>query len=94
MANNQIQAVEIELHPQAEKQARQHVNIFATSLILQAKVIAYRTKADAVLTNHIDEALDVITRERKQSWSRELLIILGGAFVGAFIQGFISELSS
>jgi hypothetical protein len=94
MADNQLQAIDIELHPQAEKQARQHVNNFATSLLLQAKIIAYRTKADAVLTNHIDEALDVITREKKQTWSRELLIILGSAFVGAFIQGFISELSS
>lgn len=94
MANSQLQAVDIELHPNAKKQARQHVNNFSTALILQAKIIAYRTKADTVLTHHINDALDAINNERKQSWSRELLIILGSAFVGAFIQGFISELSN
>ena len=94
MANSQMEAVEKDLHPEAEKRAKQYVNDFATSLLLQAKIIAFRTKADVVLSNHVDEALDSINRDKKQTWSRELLIILGSAFVGAFIQGFISELSS
>ncbi|MBN8581882.1 MAG: hypothetical protein J0L96_14530 [Anaerolineae bacterium] len=94
MENGQLRAVEMEMHENAPKKARQHINQFSTSLILQAKIIAYRTKADIVLAQHIDEALDTINSEKKQSWSRELLIILGGTFTGAFIQGFVSELSS
>jgi hypothetical protein len=94
MPNSQINAIDTELHPQAEKAIKQFVSDFATSLILQAKLIAYRSKADLVLSTHVDEALDTVNRNRKQTWSRELLIILGSALLGAFVQGFISELSS
>jgi protein-S-isoprenylcysteine O-methyltransferase Ste14 len=94
MANPQIDAIDKELHPQAEKTAKQYINEFATSLLLQAKITAYRSKADVVLSSHVDEALDTINRGRKQIWSRELVIIIGSALLGAFIQGFISERSS
>jgi hypothetical protein len=92
MTNRQIDAIEKELHPQAEEVIKQHVNDFATSLVLQAKLLAYRLKADAVLSTHVDEALDSITK-KKQTWSRELGIIIGSALFGAFVQGFISELA-
>jgi len=92
--NTQLEAIEIDLHPEAEKRAKQYVMDFATSLLLQAKLIAFRTKADMVLSNYIDEALDSINRDKNRTWSRELLIILGSAFVGAFIQGFVSELAT
>ena len=94
MSNNQSEAINKELHPQAVFSIKKYTRDFATSLLLQAKVIAYRSKADVVLTTHVDEALDKIYKERRQSWGKELLIVLGGAFFGAFIQGFISELSS
>ena len=94
MLNSQLEAIDIDLHPEAAKRAKQYVVEFATTLLLQAKLIAFRAKADVVLSNHIDEALDLITRDKRKTWSRELLIILGSAFFGAFIQGFISELSS
>jgi len=94
MSNNQTEAINKELHPQAGSSIKRYTQDFATSLMLQAKIIAYRSKADVVLSSHVDEALDKIYKERKQSSARELLIVLGGAFFGAFIQGFISELSS
>ena len=94
MSNSQAEAINKELHQQAETSVKKYTHDFATSLLLQAKIIAYRSKADVVLSSHVDEALDKIYNERKQSWSKELLIVLGGAFFGAFIQGFISELSS
>ena len=62
------------------------------SSLLQAKILAFQEHADLVLSNHIDEALQVISRERKKRWSRELLIVLGSALFGAFIPGFITEL--
>lgn len=94
MANQQIEAVNIELHPQAETLAQAHIRDFATSLLLQAKILAFRRKADIVLSTHIEEAKVIIESEKRQSWTRELIIILGGAFFGAFLQGFITELSS
>jgi len=94
MANQQIEAIKKELHPQAERLAQAYIRDFATSLLLQAKILAYRRKADVVLSTHVEQAKDVIESERKQSWSRELVIILGSAFFGAFLQGFITELST
>jgi hypothetical protein len=94
MASDQIDAMDRELHPQAEKLAKQYIKDFSISLLLQAKLIAYRAKADIVLRNHIDEAIETINKNKRQSWSHELSIILGGAFLGAFIQGFLAELSS
>jgi hypothetical protein len=94
MANRQIEAIRKELHPQAERLAKDYINDFATSLILQAKTLAHNRRADVVLSNHIEEALDTMYSERKQPWSKELMMVLGGAFFGAFIQGFITALSA
>lgn len=93
MANKQTDAISKELHPQAKELTRQYINDFATSLVLQAKVLAFRRSAEVVLSNDVQEALDTITKERTQTWTRELVIVLGGAFFGAFVQGFITELS-
>jgi hypothetical protein len=90
----QIEAIGSELHPQAAKLVKEYTNEFATSLLLQAKALAYQRKDDMVLGNHVVEAWRFITQERKQTWSRELVIIVGAALFGAFIQGFISALSS
>ena len=62
--------------------------------MLQAKTLAYEEQDDVVLSNHIEEALDIIKREQKQKWVKELVSVLGGALFGAFVQGFITELST
>jgi len=94
MADKQTDIVNLELHPQAQTRARERINEFGTSMLLQAKLIAYKTKADLVLSRHIDEAVNTMYTEHKQSWTKELLIIVGGALFGAFIQGFVTELST
>jgi hypothetical protein len=83
-----------ELHAQAESLARSHVNRFAVSLIMQAKLLAYKRRDDLVLSNHIEEALEVIYKERETRWSRELIIVVGSTLFGAFVPGFITELST
>jgi hypothetical protein len=94
MPNQQLEAISKELHPQAKELAREYVNDFATALLLQAKVLAYQRRADVVLSSHVEEAQDVIGRKKKETWSKELVIVVGGALLGAFIQGFITELST
>ena len=42
----------------------------------------------------MEEAHQVLRRERNKDWSRELLIMIGSTLFGAFIPGFISELSA
>ena len=83
----------IPLHPQAQEFARELINDFAGSLILQAKLIAFRGRAEVVLRNDVQEALNAMTQERPQTWGRQLLMVLGGALVGAFIQGFVTALN-
>lgn len=94
MANQQIEAISKELHPQAEKLAQAYIRDFATSLLLQAKILAYKRKADIVLSSHVEEAKDMVEGGQKQNWLNEFVMILGSAFFGAFLQGFIMELST
>jgi hypothetical protein len=84
----------VEVHPAAEKLFRQLVNEYATSILYQAKLLAYRRRDDAVLGNHIEEAQDIVEQQRKRNRVRELQIIFGSALLGAFIPGFIAELSN
>ena len=84
----------IDLFPQAKERAREHIRDFAVSLIMQAKILAYSQKANVVLSNHIDEALELLSARKRESWSRQISIVVGGAFFGAFVQGFVSELSA
>lgn len=94
MPDHSLEALNKELHPHAEEVARQYVDEFAASLLLQAKMLAFQEKADLVLSNHVDEAREVIRRERKKRWSKDLLVVVGSALFGAFIPGFITELSA
>jgi hypothetical protein len=94
MKNPSRDVINKQLHAHADEVARAYVEEFAASLLLQAKMIAFREKADLVLSNHVDDAIQVINREQKKRWSRELLIVVGSALFGAFIPGFITELSA
>lgn len=91
MADIYAEAVNLQLHQEAEKRAKQHVRDFSVALLMQAKLVAFQEKADMVLSNHVDNALDKISTVKRVR-SKELLIIVGSAFFGAFVQGFISEL--
>ena len=94
MKDSSLETLNKELHSQAELLAKEYVDEFAASLLLQAKMLAFQENADMVLSNHIEEARQVIRRERKQRWARELLVVMGSALFGAFIPGFITELSA
>ena len=93
MSKTQDEVINKDIHPQAKSLIRDVVNEFATVLLLQAKTIACQRGADIVLSSHVHEAREAIFSERKQSRSRELKIAIGGALFGAFVQGFINELS-
>lgn len=87
-------ALDKQLTPTAEQLARAFIDKYAVSLIAQGKLIAFNQGADEVINLHIEEAREIIIKEQKRGWSREILIVLGSALVGAFIQGFITELSA
>lgn len=80
------------LHQSAGDQAKKYVDDFATTLVLQAKVLASRENAELVLRRHVDEAVEFILSQKKRGWIREFLKIIGGAFIGAFVPGLITAL--
>jgi len=92
--SQQGEIVNKEMHSHARESVIQYVEEFSTSLILQSKLIAYRSEADIVLRKHVNEALSEIQSATKTSWNKEILVIIGSAFFGAFAQGFVTELSN
>jgi hypothetical protein len=92
MSNKLSNALDTDIYPDAEQTTLRIVDDFATALVLEAKRLAYQGKADVVLSSHIEEAYNVITSKRRENLLKQICQIIGGAFFGAFIQGFISEL--
>lgn len=88
------EVVDYEMHPLAKEHIENLIMRFTVSLVVQAKTLAYRRKDDNVTQNHVDEALEIIQRERMQKRWRNWIGALGGALVGAFVSGFFNELST
>lgn len=86
--------IELPLDPVAEEQVRSNVEAFTTDLLMQAKTNAHRQGDNIVLARHVREALNTINQDRTQSWGRQIQVILGGAFIGAFPPGFITEITA
>jgi hypothetical protein len=85
--------VNYEMHPLAKEHIKNLIMHFAVSLVVQAKTLAYQRNDDNVTQNHVNEALNIIQQERIQKRWRNWIGALGGALVGAFVSGFINELS-
>jgi len=90
--SNDDQITSKQLFVDAKNKAREHIDSFASSLVLQAKILAFREKAELVLVRHIDEASDAILARKQRDWLREFLKIIGGALIGAFVPGLITSL--
>ena len=53
----QKEAINKRLHESAERQVQLYGADFATTILLQAKLIAHQQKAEVVLGTHVDEAI-------------------------------------
>lgn len=94
MPNKQLEVVDKPLHPNAAKVARESANEFLASLLLLSKTLAYQRGDDEVLSTHMYEAQNILqNRKRRKRWNDSMLAV-GGALFGAFISGFITELST
>jgi len=94
MPDKQTELVDKPLHLKAVSVARENVDDFALSLIILAKTLAFHRGDDEVLSTHVHEALDIIqNRNQRKRWKDSMLAI-GGALFGAFVSGFITELST
>lgn len=94
MPRKQVELVDKPLHPNAVSTARENVDDYALSLVILAKTLAFQRGDDEVLSTHVYEAIDIIqNRKRRKRWKDSMLAI-GGALFGAFVSGFITELST
>jgi peptidoglycan/LPS O-acetylase OafA/YrhL len=94
MADKQQDLIDKPLHPNAVELARESVDDYAASVIVLAKTLAYQRGDDEVLSTHIYEALEIIqSRRRRRRW-KDFVLAIGGALFGAFVSGFITELST
>ncbi len=84
---------EITLNAHAETLASTLATDYENSLIELAKMLATRQRADQVQRVHVEQAHTTLAQIHYTSWSREFLLIVGGAFFGASIQGFIEALA-
>jgi hypothetical protein len=91
MSSPQIKPTEKPIDPPAESAIKLYAQNLASLLLLHAKIIAAQANREKVSILDIEEAIKIINRNRTTSWRKELLIVLGGALFGAFIQGFITE---
>jgi hypothetical protein len=93
MAGNQQAVVNTRLHNNARDLIKNTVNKFAVSLILESKIVAHEEGADEVQSNHVVRASVRINESGKKSKWSQIIAAVGGTLLGAFIQGFMSELS-
>lgn len=92
MVDKQLDIINKEIHPDAKALARSLVDNFANTLLLEAKNLAYKRKDEIVLKNHVAEAFDHIQKRKERDWVKQLALIFGGAFIGAGVPGFATEL--
>ena len=83
-----------QVNRQAEEALKQYVQNYAGAILHHAKVIAYRSNSVQVQSSHVEEAIEIINRSKKQLWSKDMLLTVGGAFFGTFVQGFVTEFST
>ena len=86
--------VDIDLHPKAAQRTRQYVYEYALALVMQAKTLAFSKRAQEVTPTHIDQAFDILNDASQRARLKLIAIILGSALFGAFVQGFVSEISA
>lgn len=70
-----------------------HARQYAALLDYQARIEAHKRGDNRVLRSHVEEAVKILRRKQERRWSKELFIIIGSTFIGAFIPGFINELA-
>jgi len=83
------------MHANAEYLIEKYVSDFTESIINQSKLLAFIKRDDLVTSNHVRDAVNIIFKNyQENNRSRDLSIAIGGAMLGAFIQGLATELQA
>ena len=86
-------AVERPLHKGAQQAVEDEVRRFtlALALLLQAKLEAFRERADVVLSNHVERARLSLSQDDRRGTLRQLAVVAGAALFGAAASGSENE---
>ena len=83
-------------HPEFTQQARTSVELaaeaYTRALVRFAEAEAVIDAADHIGSNHVRKAQERVLDRRRASRSRQIGLAIGGAFLGAFVQGFATEI--
>lgn len=93
MNDSNKEILDKELHKSARNLVKNLANKYSVSLILGAKLAAYEDDSEIVLSNHVKLADERGGKGKGIKKTNRILIAFGGALLGAFVQGFINELS-
>lgn len=88
-----VSSEDITFSPQAVQLVAKLKDNYETRLLSQAKIFAAQQRADQVQQVHVEQARDILSRRGDKNWSQELLLAIGGALLGAFVQGFIEAVN-
>lgn len=78
----------------AEDALKRYAKDYAAAILLNARLDAFRDNSEEIQLRHVEKAIEKLNKPNKRAWAKELMITVGGALFGAFIQGFITELSN
>ena len=78
----------------AEHVFERYAKDYVAAILLNARLEAFRENSEEIQLRHIETAIEKLNQPNKRAWTKDLLITVGGALFGAFIQGFITELSN
>lgn len=85
---------DVPLHPNAKIMVRESARNYAASVVLQAKLLAFKHNEEEVLTNDVTAALKMTIEEKNRSWKKEMAKVVGAGLFGMFIPGFMTQLSN
>jgi len=94
MSDKLLELVDRPLHSHAVEVARESVDDYAASLVVLAKTLAFQRGDDEVLSTHVYEALNTLQNRKNRTRWKDFLLAIGGALFGAFVSGFVTELST
>ena len=93
MTNSYNDMLSKPIHDRAREHLRRYVIDFAIELVVESKLVAFRNDAEEVLKFHVDQAYENLKRTPSESWHGRLMIIFGSVLLGAFVPGFVTELT-
>lgn len=85
---------ELNLHKNAQDRVEHLGHDFSALLILYAKALAFKDRADVVSGAHVEDAHGLLLTNRRRNWTRDMSKVAGGALFGAFLPNVVGAFNA